>query len=79
MLGPTSRTASISPDVHDPAYRNTSFDQQLVDTYTEAIRGLCDGGADLLLVETVFDTLNAKAALFAIEQYLRTGRTGAGR
>ena len=68
VLGPTSRTASISPDVHDPAYRNTSFDQ-LVDTYSEAIRGLCDGGADLLLVETVFDTLNAKAALFSIEQY----------
>ncbi len=68
VLGPTSRTASISPDVNDPGYRNTSFDE-LVGTYTEAIRGLCDGGADILLVETVFDTLNAKAALFSIEQY----------
>jgi 5-methyltetrahydrofolate--homocysteine methyltransferase len=68
VLGPTSRTASISPDVNDPGYRNTSFDA-LVETYSEAIRGLCDGGADLLLVETVFDTLNAKAALFSIEQY----------
>ena len=71
VLGPTSRTASISPDVNDPGFRNTSFDQ-LVDTYSEAIRGLCDGGADMLLVETVFDTLNAKAALFAIEQYFDT-------
>ena len=68
VLGPTSRTASISPDVNDPGCRNTSFDQ-LVDTYSEAIRGLTDGGADILLVETVFDTLNAKAALFSIEQY----------
>ena len=68
VLGPTSRTASISPDVNDPGYRNTSFDE-LVGTYSEAIRGLCDGGADMLLVETVFDTLNAKAALFSIEQY----------
>ena len=74
VLGPTSRTASISPDVNDPGYRNTSFDE-LVDTYSEAIRGLCDGGADLLLVETVFDTLNAKAALFSIEQYFeKVGR-----
>ncbi|MCB1932849.1 MAG: homocysteine S-methyltransferase family protein, partial [Candidatus Accumulibacter sp.] len=68
VLGPTSRTASISPDVNDPGYRNTSFDE-LVGTYSEAVRGLCEGGADLVLVETVFDTLNAKAALFAIEQY----------
>ena len=68
VLGPTSRTASISPDVNDPGYRNVSFDQ-LVETYTEAIRGLTDGGADLLLVETIFDTLNAKAALFSIEQF----------
>ena len=74
VLGPTSRTASISPDVNDPGYRNTHFDA-LVETYSEAIRGLCDGGADLLLVETVFDTLNAKAALFSIEQYFeRAGR-----
>ncbi|MBW7901940.1 MAG: methionine synthase [Rhodocyclaceae bacterium] len=68
VLGPTSRTGSISPDVNDPGYRNVSFDE-LVETYTEAIRGLVDGGADLLLVETVFDTLNAKAALFAIEAF----------
>jgi 5-methyltetrahydrofolate--homocysteine methyltransferase len=67
-LGPTSRTASISPDVNDPGYRNTSFDE-LVATYNEAVRGLCEGGVDLILVETVFDTLNAKAALFAVEQY----------
>jgi len=66
-LGPTSRTASLSPDVNDPGYRNVDFDQ-LVAAYMEAARGLVDGGADLLLVETVFDTLNAKAALFAIEK-----------
>lgn len=68
VLGPTSRTASISPDVNDPGYRNVSFDE-LVANYVEAITGLVEGGADILLVETVFDTLNAKAALFAIEKY----------
>ncbi len=68
VLGPTNRTASISPDVNNPGYRNVNFDQ-LVEAYTEATRGLVDGGADLLLVETIFDTLNAKAALFAIQQY----------
>jgi 5-methyltetrahydrofolate--homocysteine methyltransferase len=68
VLGPTTRTASISPDVNDPGFRNVDFDQ-LVEGYTEAVRGLLDGGADLLMVETIFDTLNAKAALFAIEQY----------
>ncbi len=67
VLGPTSRTASISPNVNDPGFRNTSFDQ-LRGTYREAIEGLIDGGADTLMVETVFDTLNAKAALFAIEE-----------
>ncbi|MGZ5124859.1 MAG: methionine synthase [Burkholderiales bacterium] len=67
-VGPTNRTASISPDVNDPGYRNTSFDE-LVVSYTEAVRGLVDGGVDLFLVETIFDTLNAKAALFAIDQY----------
>ncbi|HEY0334043.1 MAG TPA: homocysteine S-methyltransferase family protein [Stenotrophomonas sp.] len=67
VLGPTSRTASISPDVNDPGYRNTSFDE-LRATYCEAINGLIDGGADTLMVETIFDTLNAKAALFAIEE-----------
>ncbi|MGE5386168.1 MAG: methionine synthase [Betaproteobacteria bacterium] len=68
VLGPTSRTASISPDVNDPGYRNVTFDE-LVTNYLEAIGGLVEGGADLLLVETVFDTLNAKAALFALESY----------
>jgi 5-methyltetrahydrofolate--homocysteine methyltransferase len=67
-LGPTNRTASISPDVNDPGFRNVSFDE-LVETYTESIGALIEGGADLLLVETIFDTLNAKAALFAIDQY----------
>ncbi|HMV21264.1 MAG TPA: methionine synthase [Rhodocyclaceae bacterium] len=74
VLGPTSRTASISPDVNDPGYRNVSFDE-LVANYFEAITGLTEGGADILLVETVFDTLNAKAALFAIETFFeKTGR-----
>ncbi|MBN8798030.1 MAG: homocysteine S-methyltransferase family protein, partial [Stenotrophomonas nitritireducens] len=67
VLGPTSRTASISPNVNDPGFRNTSFDE-LRTTYREAIDGLIDGGADTLMVETIFDTLNAKAALFAIEE-----------
>jgi 5-methyltetrahydrofolate--homocysteine methyltransferase len=66
-FGPTSRTASVSPKVEDPGYRNTSFDE-LVSVYSEAAEGLIDGGADLLLVETIFDTLNAKAALFAIDE-----------
>ncbi len=65
-IGPTNRTASISPDVENPAFRHITFDQ-LKDAYTEQINGLLDGGVDLLLVETVFDTLNCKAALFAIE------------
>ncbi|HEY2804965.1 MAG TPA: methionine synthase, partial [Gemmatimonadales bacterium] len=64
-IGPTNRTASLSPDVNNPAYRNVTFDE-LVAAYTEQTEGLLDGGADLLLVETVFDTLNCKAALFAI-------------
>ena len=67
-VGPTNRTASISPDVNDPGYRAITFDQ-LVEAYTEQIRGLIDGGVDMLLVETVFDTLNCKAALFAIDSY----------
>jgi 5-methyltetrahydrofolate--homocysteine methyltransferase len=71
VLGPTNRTASLSPDVNDPGFRNVSFDD-LVATYLEAVQGLLDGGADLLLVETIFDTLNAKAALFAIESYFET-------
>ncbi|MDJ0927585.1 MAG: methionine synthase [Gammaproteobacteria bacterium] len=65
VLGPTSRTASISPDVNDPAFRNITFDE-LVGTYTDACRALLDGGADFILLETIFDTLNAKAALFAV-------------
>ena len=66
-LGPTNRTASISPDVGDPARRNVTFDM-LREAYAEAAAGLVDGGADLLIVETIFDTLNAKAALFALEE-----------
>jgi 5-methyltetrahydrofolate--homocysteine methyltransferase len=68
VLGPTSRTATISPDVNDPGFRNVSFDQLRV-AYLEAIDGLVKGGVDILIVETIFDTLNAKAALFAIEEY----------
>lgn len=67
-MGPTNRTASMSPDVNDPGYRAVTFDQ-LVAAYTEQVKGLIDGGVDLLLVETIFDTLNAKAALFAIDAY----------
>jgi len=66
ILGPSSRTCSLSPDVEDPAYRNITFDA-LVETYSEATAALLDGGADLIMVETIFDTLNAKAALFAID------------
>jgi 5-methyltetrahydrofolate--homocysteine methyltransferase len=68
VLGPTNRTCSISPDVNDPGFRNVHFDE-LVDAYLEAIDGLVKGGADLLLVETIFDTLNAKAAVYALERY----------
>ncbi|HEY9210721.1 MAG TPA: methionine synthase [Methylotenera sp.] len=67
-LGPTPKTASISPDVNDPAARNVSFDQ-LVSAYLEQVRGLVAGGADILMVETIFDTLNCKAALFAIDSF----------
>src|SRR5690606_26128258 len=73
VLGPTNRTASISPDVNDPGYRNVTFDE-LVAAYTDAVRGLVDGGADILLIETVFDTLNCKAAIYAIEQYFERAR-----
>ena len=68
VLGPTNRTASVSPAVHDPSFRNVTF-AELQASYTEAIKGLLDGGADLLLVETVFDTLNCKAAIYAIEEF----------
>lgn len=67
-LGPTNRTASISPDVNDPGYRAVTFDE-LVEAYLLQVKGLIEGGADILLVETIFDTLNAKAALFAIQTY----------
>ncbi len=69
-MGPTNRTLSLSPDVNDPGYRAIHFDQ-LVEAYQEQVRGLVDGGVDLLLIETVFDTLNAKAALFAIDQFFK--------
>lgn len=65
-IGPTTRTASISPDVNDPGARNVSYDQ-LVAAYLEAANGLVDGGADLIIIETIFDSLNAKAAVFAVE------------
>ena len=66
VLGPTNRTCSISPDVNDPAYRNVTFNQ-LVEAYRESTRALVEGGADLIMIETVFDTLNAKAAVFAVQ------------
>ena len=68
-LGPTNRTLSISPDVNNPGYRAVSFDE-MRQAYAQAVRGLIDGGSDILLVETIFDTLNAKAALFAIDEVL---------
>jgi 5-methyltetrahydrofolate--homocysteine methyltransferase len=68
ILGPTNRTASISPDVNDPGFRNTSFDE-LVNAYLTSISGLVDGGAHLLMLETIFDTLNCKAGIFALERY----------
>ena len=67
-VGPTSRTASISPDVNNPGFRNVDF-QTLVDNYYEAVEGLVQGGSDLILIETIFDTLNAKAAIYATQQY----------
>src|SRR5438132_10389250 len=73
-VGPTNRTASMSPDVNNPAFRASTFDT-LVDAYYEQTRGLMDGGVDLLMAETIFDTLNGKAALFAFEKYfMETGR-----
>jgi len=67
-LGPTNKTASLSPDVNNPGFRAISFDE-LVEAYYEQTAGLVDGGVDILLVETIFDTLNAKAALYAIQKY----------
>jgi len=66
-VGPTNRTASLSPDVNDPGYRAVTFDQ-LAEAYGEQVNGLLDGGSDIILVETIFDTLNAKAALYAIQE-----------
>ena len=71
VLGPTNRTASISPDVNKPGFRNITF-AELAEAYTTAIRGLVEGGVDILLLETIFDTLNAKAALYAIESFFET-------
>jgi len=68
VLGPTNRTASVGPDVNNPAARNITFDQ-LVESYHEATRGLIDGGSDIILIETIFDTLNAKAAIYAVKSY----------
>ncbi len=72
-LGPTNRTASISPDVNDAGFRNITFDA-LKTAYSEAVRGLVEGGVDILLLETIFDTLNAKAAIFAIDEFFETRR-----
>lgn len=69
-LGPTNKTLSLSPDVSDPGYRAVTFDQ-VAEAYYEQIRGLSDGGVDLLLIETIFDTLNAKAAIYAIRKFFR--------
>jgi 5-methyltetrahydrofolate--homocysteine methyltransferase len=70
VLGPTSRTASLSPDVNDPGFRNVTF-EELAANYAESAAGLVDGGADVVMVETIFDTLNAKAALFALSELFR--------
>lgn len=69
-IGPLNKTLSLSPDVNNPGYRAVTFDE-VVTSYTEQIRGLVDGGVDLLLIETIFDTLNAKAAIFAIKEFFR--------
>jgi 5-methyltetrahydrofolate--homocysteine methyltransferase len=74
-IGPTNRTASLSPDVNDPGYRGVTFDE-LVAAYKEQVKGLVAGGVDIILVETIFDTLNAKAALYAIDEYMEeTGKS----
>ena len=77
-IGPTNRTASLSPDVNDPGYRAVTFDE-LVDAYYEQVQALTDGGTDVLLVETIFDTLNAKAALYAIDLYFDDVKKGTVR
>ena len=74
VLGPTPKTTSISPDVNNPAYRAVSF-MEMAHSYEEAVKGLMDGGSDILMIETIFDTLNAKAAIYAIDEYMRkTGK-----
>ncbi len=73
VIGPTSRTCSLSPDANDPSFRNITFDE-LVSVYTESTRGLIEGGADIILIETIFDTLNAKAAIFALQQVFEQDR-----
>ncbi|MEP6615029.1 MAG: homocysteine S-methyltransferase family protein [Ginsengibacter sp.] len=72
-IGPLNKTLSLSPDVNNPGYRAVTFDE-VADAYTEQVRGLVDGGADLLLIETIFDTLNAKAAIYAIQRFFRDTR-----
>lgn len=72
-LGPLNKTLSLSPDVNNPGFRAVTFDE-VVDAYTEQVRGLVDGGVDILLIETIFDTLNAKAAIFAIKNYFRNNK-----
>merc|ERR1740138_1591952 len=67
-VGPTSRTLSVSPSVEDPSFRNVTWDE-LVEAYVEQIKGLVDGGVDLLMIETIFDTQNAKAAIYAVDEY----------
>ena len=72
-IGPLNKTLSLSPDVNNPGFRAVTFDE-VVDAYTEQIRGLVDGGVDILLVETIFDTLNAKAAIYAIKEFFRKSK-----
>src|ERR1051325_4989818 len=69
-LGPLNKTLSLSPDVNNPGYRALTFDEA-VEAYYEQVKGLVDGGVDLILIETIFDTLNAKAAIFAVKKYFR--------
>ncbi len=77
-IGPLNKTLSLSPDVNNPGYRAVTFDE-VVDAYYEQVKGLVDGGADILLIETIFDTLNAKAAIFAIKKYFRENPPSDGR
>jgi 5-methyltetrahydrofolate--homocysteine methyltransferase len=77
-MGPLNKTLSLSPDVNNPGYRAVTFDE-VVNAYYEQVRGLVDGGADILLIETIFDTLNAKAAIYAIKKYFRENPLVNGR